>query len=621
MTTPRRISRALWLGVLLAPFSIAVHFPQPYLLALIPAGFALAEGMTDRAPRGVTLILLPLALVAAGEWPLRHLPADPYGQAAVVISALLGYLAFRTAEGRERLFWLLLLGGAISGLNTRLVGSDPVWLAAYVASGGAVLLVDETVPTGIAWASTGSWIGTAALGALAFLVGGAVIAAGLGVSARAGPGGLSPSPSGGTAAPPVPVGRPISPSTNPVIRIVGTPASAYWQEAIYTSYANGVWNTSSGRTDTIASGEVSLPQMDGEAHPASTTTWRVRVTYLTGVSLPLVYAGRPTLLSVTDGPVLVRVVTGAAEILAPGTRRYDLTLAMPTLDVGALAAAPFPSGATGNDLAVPSSIRSEITHLARSVTKGAKTPWQAAQDIAAYLDTHERYSTSFAAQPQAVAVQNFLFRTHVGDCDQFSTVFVLMMRSLGVPADWVVGFAPGIYNPSAKTETLRAVDEHSWAEVDFGAAGWAPIDPTPGYPFLTLPGMRPLATGRPAPRPATARPAVWPEAVGAVALVLLGIALGAVVRRNRRSEAELWALMVRLAGRRGRAPRGLTPRAVANLCSEGERRDVLPAVDMLEGIWYGGGAVDSAALKEAACRVRAILRGEPVHSAPKAGRL
>jgi len=607
MTTPRRISRALWLGVLIAPFSIAVHFPQPYLLAIIPTALALAEGVMGRTTRGVALVVFPLALAAAGEWPLRHLPADPYGQAAVVVSALLGYLAFRTAEERERLFWLLLLGGAIIGLNARLAGSDPVWLAAYVALGGAVLLVDEMVPIGIAWASTRSWIGTAALGALAFLVGGAVIASGLGAPVAAGPGGLSPSPSGGTSAPPVPVGRPISPSTKPIVRIDGAPSSAYWQEAIYASYANGIWRTSLGPTETISSGEAVLPQMDGEVKPASTTTWQVRVTYLTGVSLPLVYAGRPTALSVTDGPALIRVARGAAEILAPGTRSYDLTLAMPTLDVGALTAAPFPNGATGNDVAVPASIRPRIARLARAVTRGAKTPWQAAQDIAAYLDAHETYSTSFAAQPSAQAISNFLFKTHVGDCDQFSTAFVLMMRSLGVPADWVVGFAPGVYDPATRTEMLRAVDEHSWAEVDFGEAGWAPVDPTPGYSFLTLSGMRPVAARRTALRKTASPASVWLPLVAA-AVVLALVAPYLLKWRRRRPDVELWDLLTRVAARRG-ATDGLTPRAVANLCPREERPAVLPAVDILEGVWYAGRPADPAAVAEAARRVRAVLRG------------
>ena len=51
----------------------------------------------------------------------------------------------------------------------------------------------------------------------------------------------------------------------------------------------------------------------------------------------------------------------------------------------------------------------------------------------------------FAAIPEGDTdyVDQFLFDTKVGYCDNFSTSMVVMLRSQGIPARWVKGFAAG----------------------------------------------------------------------------------------------------------------------------------------------------------------------------------
>ncbi|MFM7576136.1 MAG: transglutaminase-like domain-containing protein, partial [Microcystaceae cyanobacterium] len=44
-------------------------------------------------------------------------------------------------------------------------------------------------------------------------------------------------------------------------------------------------------------------------------------------------------------------------------------------------------------------------------------------------------------------VEAFLFRDQGGYPDHFSTVLTMMLRSLGIPARFTVGFAPGQFNP------------------------------------------------------------------------------------------------------------------------------------------------------------------------------
>jgi hypothetical protein len=60
-----------------------------------------------------------------------------------------------------------------------------------------------------------------------------------------------------------------------------------------------------------------------------------------------------------------------------------------------------------------------------------------------------------------------------------------MLRSIGIPARWVKGYAPGTEETNIDSGIhimqVRAKDAHSWVEVYFPKKGWIPFDPTPGF--------------------------------------------------------------------------------------------------------------------------------------------
>ncbi|MBC8931800.1 transglutaminase domain-containing protein, partial [Escherichia coli] len=55
------------------------------------------------------------------------------------------------------------------------------------------------------------------------------------------------------------------------------------------------------------------------------------------------------------------------------------------------------------------------------------------------------YSTDDAKETPRGAdyVDQFLFETQIGYCDNFSTSMVVMLRTLGIPARWAKGYTPG----------------------------------------------------------------------------------------------------------------------------------------------------------------------------------
>lgn len=78
-------------------------------------------------------------------------------------------------------------------------------------------------------------------------------------------------------------------------------------------------------------------------------------------------------------------------------------------------------------------------------------------------------------------VESFLFKQEGGYPDHFATALTIMLRSIGIPARLVVGFAPGQFNPFTGLYIVRNVDAYAMTEVYFPNYGWFPFDPIPGH--------------------------------------------------------------------------------------------------------------------------------------------
>ncbi|WP_335872522.1 transglutaminase domain-containing protein [Bacillus sp. 2205SS5-2] len=87
--------------------------------------------------------------------------------------------------------------------------------------------------------------------------------------------------------------------------------------------------------------------------------------------------------------------------------------------------------------------------------------------------------------PEDDYVDQFLFDSMRGYCDNYSTSMVVLLRSVGVPARWVKGFTDGEFvkslENSYKQYDVTNNNAHSWVEVYFPEAGWVPFEPTVGF--------------------------------------------------------------------------------------------------------------------------------------------
>lgn len=83
-----------------------------------------------------------------------------------------------------------------------------------------------------------------------------------------------------------------------------------------------------------------------------------------------------------------------------------------------------------------------------------------------------------APLPGRDTADDFLFEQKIGFCEHFSSAFVILMRSAGIPARVVTGFAGGVRNPIGDYWVVRRLDAHAWAEVWLDGRGWVRVDPT-----------------------------------------------------------------------------------------------------------------------------------------------
>jgi transglutaminase-like putative cysteine protease len=123
--------------------------------------------------------------------------------------------------------------------------------------------------------------------------------------------------------------------------------------------------------------------------------------------------------------------------------------------------------------------------------------------IKKYLEQNTEYSLTPGRLPEGEDfVEYFVYQNKLGYCAHYASAATLMLRTLGVPARYVEGYAVGeeaIYRSAGSQETTRYTNvgdrsnmvtqyeinvmdynAHAWVEVYFDNCGWVPVEFTPG---------------------------------------------------------------------------------------------------------------------------------------------
>ncbi|SHG13901.1 DUF4129 domain-containing transglutaminase family protein [Ornithinibacillus halophilus] len=144
---------------------------------------------------------------------------------------------------------------------------------------------------------------------------------------------------------------------------------------------------------------------------------------------------------------------------------------------------------------LPSSLPERVKDLAHELTDGYSNQYDKVTAIEGYFSRNGfEYQTTEVPVPGADEdyVDQFLFDSKVGYCDNFSTSMVVMLRTLDIPSRWVKGFTSGEKvtdfvegDTSYDVYEVTNANAHSWVEVYFEDIGWVPFEPTKGFSNLS----------------------------------------------------------------------------------------------------------------------------------------
>jgi len=110
-----------------------------------------------------------------------------------------------------------------------------------------------------------------------------------------------------------------------------------------------------------------------------------------------------------------------------------------------------------------------IAELAKEQTAGDTTPLQKARHIYDYVLATMRYDKTGEGWGRGDAI--WACTSKRGNCTDFHSLFIGMMRSSGIPARFEIGFPL----PEGKTEG-DIPGYHCWAEFYLNGIGWVPVD-------------------------------------------------------------------------------------------------------------------------------------------------
>jgi transglutaminase-like putative cysteine protease len=265
----------------------------------------------------------------------------------------------------------------------------------------------------------------------------------------------------------------------PVLRIEA-PRSRYWRTTTYETYTGqGVVSGDVYGDRFEADQPIPLPFGAGEAREEM----EQRVTIL---------APQSNLVFAADAPVRVSVPTlfewrqnqddPAALRLTSMIRRgqqYTVVSAASIATEAQLRSAgeDYPAGVE-RYLQLPPALPDRVRLAAAEVADPAPTPYDKALAVENYMRRFP-YETHVPPPPaDRDWVDYTLFDMQSGYSDYLATAMMVMLRTQGIPARVVSGFAPGSFDENEAAYIVYESEAHSWVEVFFPRYGWINFEPS-----------------------------------------------------------------------------------------------------------------------------------------------
>lgn len=291
------------------------------------------------------------------------------------------------------------------------------------------------------------------------------------------------------------LGGPRTVGATPVMDIIVTEELpyVYWQAVVYDTYEDETWHRGNDLVYEHYEDEGLLAIPPTRSRQTVTQTV---YSYFPSSSLiygapDIISADRALLVSAREdasGNKLISQVR-AKYILQQGDR-YEVLSRLSVADATSLrqASTSYPDWINDTYLQLPDTISPETLALAAELAAPYDNPYDKAMAVQTYLRETIKYNDQIAAPPDNVdPVHYTLFVSQEGYCNYYASAMAVMLRSQGVPARVVSGYAQGTYDQDSHLYRVRANNAHTWVEVYFPTYGWIQFEPTASIPVITRP--------------------------------------------------------------------------------------------------------------------------------------
>ncbi|MEG4108260.1 transglutaminase domain-containing protein [Microcoleus sp. S13_C5] len=134
---------------------------------------------------------------------------------------------------------------------------------------------------------------------------------------------------------------------------------------------------------------------------------------------------------------------------------------------------------TEDDLQIPKSEMAALNKILSQMDTQGKSPPEILDKIDSFFQKKFVYSLKLRGKDNdATPLSTFLLHTRSGHCEYFATAATLLLRKLGIPARYAVGYSVHEFSSLENQYIVRSRHAHAWT-LAYIAGKWQAFDPTP----------------------------------------------------------------------------------------------------------------------------------------------
>ncbi len=125
-------------------------------------------------------------------------------------------------------------------------------------------------------------------------------------------------------------------------------------------------------------------------------------------------------------------------------------------------------------------LKAVLQQISQQLNLSQATPQETITQLTNFFEQQFYYSLELPtlSDKQLLPLENFLLHQRQGHCEYFATATVLLLREIGIPARYAVGYAAAEFSPLEDVYLVRKRHAHAWtlAYID---GRWQNVDTTP----------------------------------------------------------------------------------------------------------------------------------------------